>query len=105
MILKRDFYVDALLTGAQSVQKARQLRDDLVKLLRRSGFKLRKWASNCPDLCHEILNQLSEAYFSLDPSEVVKALGIHWDPTTDCILYTVNLKNSSNESTKRTICS
>ena len=28
---------------------------------------------------------------SLDLTETVKALGIHWDPTSDSILYSVNL--------------
>ena len=41
-ILKRDFYVDDLLTGAQSLEEAISLRNDLIKLLDREGFSLRK---------------------------------------------------------------
>ena len=40
--LKRDFYVDDLLTGAQSLQDAIKLRDELINLLRKGGFNLRK---------------------------------------------------------------
>ena len=35
-ILKRDFYVDEVLTGAQSFQDAISLRDDLVNLLKKA---------------------------------------------------------------------
>ena len=104
-ILKRDFYVDDLLTGAHTLQEARQLRDDLIHMLHCGGFNLRKWASNCPDLCHEISDKSSEALFSLDPSETIKALGIHWDPRSDSILYTVKSRSSTNKATKRTILS
>ena len=62
-------------------------------------------ASNCPDLCREISDKSSEALFSLDPSETIRALGIHWDPRSDSILHTVKLSSSTNNATKRTILS
>ena len=104
-ILKRDFYVDDLQTGAQTIAEARQLRDDLINLLRRGGFNLRKWTSNKPELVKEISENTSSKYMSLDPSDMVKALGIHWDPISDSILYSVNLPESDNRATKRSILS
>ncbi|XP_043484706.1 uncharacterized protein LOC122512738 [Leptopilina heterotoma] len=50
-ILKRDFNVDDLLTGSQTFQGALELRNDLIQLLEKGGFNLRKWASNHPDMC------------------------------------------------------
>ena len=41
-VLKKDFYVDDLLTGANSYQAASALRDDLIRLLNKRGFPLRK---------------------------------------------------------------
>ena len=40
---------------------------------------------------------------SLDPTESIKALGIHWDPKGDTSFYAVNLSDPSNSVTKRSI--
>ena len=41
-----DFYVDDLLTGADSLDEARTLKDELMSILEPAGLSLRKWASN-----------------------------------------------------------
>ena len=104
-ILKRDFYVDDLLTGAQTFEEARALRDDLINLLGKGGFNLRKWASNHPQLCGEFSEEASGSHMSLDLSEIIKTLGLHWDAKTDTILYTVRLSESNDPITKRSILS
>ena len=104
-ILKRDFYVDDLLTGAHTLQDALELRNELITLLNKGGFNLRKWASNHPTLSGEFSDETSNTYRSLDPTDTIKTLGIHWDAKTDSILYTVNLPSSNDPITKRTILS
>ncbi|XP_033212443.1 uncharacterized protein LOC117170034 [Belonocnema kinseyi] len=104
-ILKRDFYVDDLLTGAHTFQEALELRNDLSNLLNKGSFNLRKWASNYPTLCNGLSDETSITYRSLDPTETIKTLGIHWNAKTDSILYTVNLPNSNDTITKRVILS
>ena len=104
-ILKGDFYVDDLLTGAQNLQKAIELRSELIFLLKKGGFNLRKWASNHSQLRNELSSDASSSHLSLDPTETVKTLGIHWDSMTDSFLYTVNLPNSKEKTTKRSILS
>ena len=42
---------------------------------------------------------------SLDPSTTIKALGIYWDPKSDSILYTVNVLESRESETKRSMLS
>ena len=42
---------------------------------------------------------------SLDPSQAVKALGIHWDAANDFMFYTVNLPNTRDAFTKRLMLS
>ena len=49
-ILKRDFYVNDLLTGASTFQGAVKIRNDLISLLNKGGFNIRKWAFNDPKL-------------------------------------------------------
>ena len=104
-ILKRDFYVDDLLTGAQTFQDAINLRDDLINLLKRGGFNLRKWGSNHPELIKNFPSENSKAFMTLNPTEAVKALGLHWDAASDFIFYTVNSLDSKEPSTKRSILS
>ncbi|XP_033222717.1 uncharacterized protein LOC117176572 [Belonocnema kinseyi] len=104
-ILKRDFYVDDLQTGAKTINEARQLRDELIRLLQKGGFNLRKWASNKPELSQDLSSETSNKYMSLEPSDTIKALGIHWGPKSDSMLYSVNLSDSNDRATKRSILS
>ncbi|XP_018393050.1 PREDICTED: uncharacterized protein LOC108772092 [Cyphomyrmex costatus] len=46
----RDFYVDDMLTGADSIDELKLIRDETIQLLRAGMFELSKWASNCPEL-------------------------------------------------------
>ncbi|XP_071581394.1 uncharacterized protein [Temnothorax nylanderi] len=49
-ILLRDFYVDDLVSGADTLQEALTIKDELTQLLQEGKFELRKWASNEPSL-------------------------------------------------------
>ena len=44
-ILKRHLYVDDLLSGAEIIEEARVIRNEIA-LLARSDFTIRQWASN-----------------------------------------------------------
>lgn len=48
--IQRNFYVDDLLTGADSLHDAKVARGEIVKLLCEGGFELSKWSSNFPEL-------------------------------------------------------
>ncbi|UYV63774.1 hypothetical protein LAZ67_2005591 [Cordylochernes scorpioides] len=54
--IRRDTYVDDILTGAENSLEAMGLQRELIDLLRGGGFVLRKWASN--DLA--LLKQIPE---------------------------------------------
>ena len=45
-LLLHDFYVDDFITGANSVEEILKIRDEMIELLGRGGFIIRKWASN-----------------------------------------------------------
>jgi len=49
-----DFYVDDLLSGANTELEAKILRDETICILEQGGFQLRKWASNCSKLLEDI---------------------------------------------------
>ena len=78
LILQSHIYVDDCLFGADDKPLALQTRNKLIQLLGTSGFQLRKWASNCPDLIQDIdpadHGHASERLFS--PDEHLKILGL-----------------------------
>lgn len=45
-VLTQDFYVDEVITGADTIEEASHLQKDLILLLKKGGFELRKWAAN-----------------------------------------------------------
>jgi len=84
-----DFYVDDLLSGADDVEAANQLRIELCDLLSQAGMTLRKWRSNSEGLRQHIPEHLLEKdpnpiTFS-QPHRAPKALGIHWDVDHDTL--------------------
>ncbi|CAB0027939.1 unnamed protein product, partial [Trichogramma brassicae] len=44
--LLRDFYVDDFISGANTIEELLILRDEVIGILRKDGFDIRKWASN-----------------------------------------------------------
>ncbi|XP_018396856.1 PREDICTED: uncharacterized protein LOC108775073 [Cyphomyrmex costatus] len=45
-ILKAHLYVDDLLTGDDSIDETRAIRDEIISLLALGGFSIKQWASN-----------------------------------------------------------
>lgn len=45
--LLNDFYVDDVITGADTIKDLMTLQSELVDLLKSAGFNLRKWTTNC----------------------------------------------------------
>ena len=46
----RDFYVDDMLTGADTIDELKLIHNETIQLLKLGAFELSKWASNCPEL-------------------------------------------------------
>jgi hypothetical protein len=85
-VIKNDFYVDDLLTGADTAKEAIQLYEDVTSLLKSGGFPIRKWRSNNPDILEAIPAAFQETQgpCSLPREEgAVKTLGLHWYPSSD----------------------
>jgi len=43
-------YIDDMLTGADTFDELKLIRDETIQLLKLRAFELSKWASNCPEL-------------------------------------------------------
>nr|XP_049464106.1 uncharacterized protein LOC120961248 [Anopheles coluzzii] len=105
--LKRNFYVDDFIGGANNVREAVQLRKELSALLAKGGFELRKWSSNNLSVLSGLSTEYIGTHSSLHfiPNETVKALGISWKPESDELCFESNTEADEATSTKRSILS
>ncbi|XP_043259316.1 uncharacterized protein LOC122401314 [Colletes gigas] len=101
--LKNDFYVDDLLSGANTIQEALELKRQVTQILKLGGFELHKWASNKSEVIARANNDEAQAICLNTESR--KLLGIHWDSIGDAITYSVKPFAAKKHSTKRTILS
>lgn len=103
-ILSIDFYVDDLLSGANTKEETLLIRNELINLLNTASLQLRKWASNDPSLLYGLDNSQEHSIIEFNCSENLKTLGVHWN----AVLDTLNYKSNSaqiNVATKRNVLS
>lgn len=92
-----------MLSSASSVQKALEIRNQTIELLKKGGFKLKKWFSNKPSIRND--NSKDDKRFDLGTeSDKTRALGVSWN----CHRDTFNFINPYNhpsliKRTKRNI--
>ncbi|XP_076661119.1 uncharacterized protein LOC143364992 [Halictus rubicundus] len=100
-VIINDFYVDDLLTGAQTEYEIETLKTELTQICSQAGMNLRKWASNCPTVT---TTDSTESNREIAVDKDPKTLGLLWSPTTDNLIFIV--KPPQNQRiTKRTILS
>jgi len=106
-VIKNDFYMDDLLSGANSIQEAINLRNDVIEILRKGGFELRKWAVSDPALLTDMPR------YGIDDDKLIleldngptKILGLIWNPSEDVLQYKVLPYDNSALISKRKILS
>lgn len=78
----KSFYVDDCLSGAQTIEEAIQLRDQLIELLQRGGFSLRKFASNKLAVLQGLEPEqiATQSTITFTEHETVKASGVTLEP-------------------------
>ncbi|KYQ57720.1 hypothetical protein ALC60_03312 [Trachymyrmex zeteki] len=91
-----DFYVDDLLSGADTEQEIRTLRNETIKILSSGGFHLRKWASNYPKLLQDIPHaDICEPVHFINTDEEVSCDIVLLAQLIDKILRTIRFKPES----------
>lgn len=100
-VILHDFYVDDLLTGAETVDELRQLKESITELLYSYGFPLRKWSSND----RSFLLDSNTSTLCIGDEAQGKTLGLLWNPVDDCLLYSINTFFPNSKITKRLILS
>ena len=105
LVLKRDFYVDDALTGADTKEEVLSIRKELTDLLQSGGFNIRGWASNDSDVLKGLSEQDKCRKLQLGESQTLKTLGVFWKSQVDSILYSVDTLTDLPRVTKRSISS
>ncbi|XP_053969222.1 uncharacterized protein LOC128870595 [Anastrepha ludens] len=102
----RDFYVDDLITGGDSMAEVLNIKLQTTSLLTRGSFKLRKWCSNSPEILRDIPDVDKEKFLKFDDgSDITKALGLVWDPHKDKLLFSFVPQREFGKNSKRSALS
>jgi len=101
---RNGFYVGDLITGTDDVDTALSLQQELIEMLKKSGLTLRKWASNHPALLQHLSPEDVErkVLLSFGNEDVIKALGLLWNSTTDKLMFCLHIKQDK-VLTKRSV--
>lgn len=104
-VIKNHFYVDDYLSGGNTVEEVVQVTNEVIHELSKSGFKLRKFVSNSPNVLLSIKSEDKADFVDLGTNENTKTLGMLWNGHSDCFTFKINEKYSTKIITKRSILS
>uniref|UniRef100_A0A182YRP2 DUF1758 domain-containing protein n=1 Tax=Anopheles stephensi TaxID=30069 RepID=A0A182YRP2_ANOST len=105
---KEDFYVDDLLSGADSVEAARDTARQLYKLLGDSHFPLRKWSSNKREALQDIPAEMHATSNQLELATdlgSIATLGLLWNRSLDTLKVQVRQPTENAIKTKASVLS
>lgn len=105
-ILNNQLYVDDAVVSCVDLSQARLMRDQLIELLGKGGFEVRKFASNSDEFLSDIPEShlLGNSFnFDIADRDSIKILGLHWDARQDAFVYYTS--PSLGSCTKRRILS
>lgn len=101
-IILEDFYVDDMITGADTIEDLQQLKFDICEVLKSAGFQLAQWRSNVTNVLDFGVFQEN---FNFQDNEMTKTLGISWNPNKDLFQFTTSINLNSEKLTKRIVLS
>ncbi|XP_072398107.1 uncharacterized protein [Diabrotica undecimpunctata] len=105
-IIRSDFYVDDLLSGADSVEEAACICKGVSNILKQGCFELRKFYSNNNDVLKYVeSDEVDSLFINFGENENAKTLGITWSPNSDQLIYKINGSFHTPKITKRIILS
>lgn len=106
-VLKNFLYMDDLVHGHDNYESAKKIVHDLIAIMKRGGFNLRKWISNDSTILENVpkhqLGQQKLVNFAQQDNH--KTLGLKWDPIEDAFILGWKVEDKRNRLTKRSLLS
>ncbi|XP_062557884.1 uncharacterized protein LOC134222737 [Armigeres subalbatus] len=102
-----DFNVDDLLSSASDLESAKAPRLQVYAMLGSAGFPLKKWASNAPEVLHDVPPEdlAIQPLHDLQDEQIISTLGLLWDPKADNLRFKVEVPPPAAILTKRKVMS
>ncbi|XP_055908989.1 uncharacterized protein LOC129943507 [Eupeodes corollae] len=97
-------YVDNFMTGANDLSEANKLKKDIISILAKGQFELRKFCANNDRLLDDTPEEHREPFVIINNSETVKTLGLIWQPQQDLFKFNY-VPEFHNQTSKRTVLS
>ncbi|XP_023309862.1 uncharacterized protein LOC111691384 [Anoplophora glabripennis] len=105
-VIKTDFYVDDLISGADTPREAIELGSEISHILGKGCFKLHKWISNDESVLNVFQGSSPVSnVMQLGAKEQTKTLGLYWVFKSDVLKYNIRSVSESKILTKRKILS
>ncbi|XP_053964104.1 uncharacterized protein LOC128867038 [Anastrepha ludens] len=104
-VIANDFYVDNLMTGAPTIEEVIEIKQQVIEVLNKGGFPLRKFATNDPSIIADVAAVDREDIIQVEDVGYVKALGLKWSPSLDSFLFSYTQPPVSSKLSKRIILS
>ncbi|KAJ8973004.1 hypothetical protein NQ317_004115 [Molorchus minor] len=90
--VSKDFYVDDCLTGSDQLENAALIIRGVADILKQGHLVLRKFYSNNPEVLKYVSDENTPANLvEFGENENAKTLGLSWCPTSDKLLYKINI--------------
>ncbi|XP_058446110.1 uncharacterized protein LOC131427162 [Malaya genurostris] len=104
-LVSKGYYIDDFIGGDDTVEGAIELRNQMSNLMVKGGFILRKWASNKLDVLQNLPSDQigTQSSIKFVPDEMIKTLGITWEPESDYLRFNITIKENDGPLTKRKI--
>lgn len=106
-VIRRDFYMDDLMTGSNTIEECCELQRQIRTILETARFPLRKWCSNSATVLENIGTMHNDPLFTLEigVDEIVRSLGLSWKPFPDHFTFQVEANLGRARLTKRMLLS
>ncbi|GBO25768.1 hypothetical protein AVEN_135416-1 [Araneus ventricosus] len=98
-VLCNDFYMDDVLSGANTLDAAKSLQHQLIDILKTTQMSLQTWCGNTSELIPTTKNE-----YDFSSTDEIKTLGIAWKARTDCFIFKVKVEQNAHP-TKRSVLS
>lgn len=110
-LTRQDFYMDDLITGAETEDEVMNIYNEMNELLRSGGFELQKWNSNSETVLQKIRKtektgqEQEKGSDSIKLNKSIKVLGVSWNRDADSFEYMLKLPEPTDSISKRQVLS